>query len=219
MKPSLPVPGPSTDFLAKKLATVLLEKGLSLAIAESCTGGMLGAAITSVAGSSSYFKGGVIAYSNDLKLSLLAVKKSILDKYGAVSPAAARSMAEGACRACRADCAIAITGIAGPGGGTRLKPVGLVYVGIAFGGNAKSYRFFFAGNRADVRRQTVVESLRKMIAAAGAVSSKSTALQLHSLADRFTTTRRFYSRLSRSTREAHRLPTRARRRSAGARKE
>ena len=103
----------SVNRLARELGVLLLKQNLSLAVAESCTGGMVGAAITSAAGSSAYFKGGVIAYSNELKQRLLGVPKSILDKKGAVSAETVEAMAFGACKVCGADCAIAVSGVAG----------------------------------------------------------------------------------------------------------
>lgn len=154
---------PSVNLLAKRLGVLLAGRNLSLAVAESCTGGLLGGAITSVSGSSAYFKGGVISYSNELKQRLLGVKKSVLDKKGAVSAESVEAMAAGARRQCRADCAIAVTGVAGPGGGTALKPTGLVYVGIAAGKNVRSYKYLFKGNRQGIRREAVRAGLEKMI--------------------------------------------------------
>lgn len=154
---------PSVNFLAKKLGMLLLEKNLSLAVAESCTGGMLGAAITAISGSSAYFKGGVISYSNDIKRTILGVPGRILDNNGAVSAQTVEAMARNVRKLCQADCAIAVSGIAGPGGGTKQKPVGLVYVGIAAGKNVRSYRYLFRGNRQQIRRQAVREALGKMV--------------------------------------------------------
>jgi PncC family amidohydrolase len=153
----------SINALAKKLGALLLSKSLSLAVAESCTGGLLGGAITSVSGSSAYFKGGVISYSNEVKQRLLGVRKSILDKKGAVSGETVMAMASGVCRLCHANCAIAVSGVAGPSGGTKHKPVGLVYVGIANGKNVQSFRYLFRGNRRSIRMQAVREALGKMV--------------------------------------------------------
>jgi PncC family amidohydrolase len=152
----------SINALAKRLGGLLLKENLSLVVAESCTGGLLGGAITSVSGSSAYFKGGVISYSNELKQRLLGVKKSVLDKKGAVSAESVEAMAAGARRLCRADCAIAVSGVAGPGGGTALKPIGLVYVGIAAGKNVRSYKYLFRGNRQAVRRKAMRAGLERM---------------------------------------------------------
>jgi PncC family amidohydrolase len=154
---------PSITILAKKLGKLLVENNLSLAVAESCTGGMLGGAITDVPGSSAYFKGGVISYSNELKQSLLDVKKSILDKKGAVSEEMVLAMASGIRRLCHADCAIAVSGVAGPGGGTKEKPVGLVYVGIAVGKSVRGFKYHFRGNRQSIRKQAVREALGRIV--------------------------------------------------------
>lgn len=109
----------------------LKARGLTLAVAESCTGGLLGARLTNVPGSSEYFLGGVLAYSNALKQSLLGVPAAVLRDHGAVSAECAAAMAEGARKACKAKAALAVTGIAGPGGGTPEKPVGLVFLALA----------------------------------------------------------------------------------------
>jgi PncC family amidohydrolase len=154
---------PPVNFLAQKLGRLLVENNLTLAVAESCTGGLLGGAITAVAGSSAYFKGGVIAYSNGAKHRILGVPREILDKKGAVSPETVRAMASGACRLLRAECAISVSGIAGPGGGTAGKPVGCVFVGISAGGYVGSYKYLFRGNRKSIRQQAVREALGKMV--------------------------------------------------------
>ncbi|MEE9614272.1 MAG: nicotinamide-nucleotide amidohydrolase family protein [Thermodesulfobacteriota bacterium] len=118
--------GPETA-VGRKLA----ESGRTLAVAESCTGGLVGHMITNVPGSSAYFKGGVVAYGNEAKKRLLGVSAATLDRHGAVSAQTASKMAEGARKKLGADMALAITGIAGPGGGTPDKPVGTVFVAIA----------------------------------------------------------------------------------------
>jgi nicotinamide-nucleotide amidase len=129
-------------------------------VAESCTGGGLGAALTDQPGSSAYFLGGVIAYDNRLKASLLGVSEDLIRRVGAVSLDVAEQMADG-CRArVGADLAVSITGIAGPGGGSQAKPVGLVYIGIATSGGARAHAFRFPGDRAAVRRQAVGAALR-----------------------------------------------------------
>jgi len=109
----------------------LRERGLTLAVAESCTGGLIGHLITQVPGSSTYFLGGVIAYANEVKERLLGVRPTTLAEHGAVSPQTALEMARGVRRALQADLGLAVTGIAGPSGGTPHKPVGLVYVALA----------------------------------------------------------------------------------------
>ena len=116
----------------EELGNVLKSKKLSLSTAESCTGGGVAAAITSVAGSSEYFMGGIVAYSNDVKVSLLHVSSETLEKYGAVSRETVMEMAAGAMNTLKTDCAIATSGIAGPGGGSLEKPVGTIWIAIAY---------------------------------------------------------------------------------------
>lgn len=115
--------------LEQQLAEVMTARRLTIATAESCTGGLVSARITSIAGSSSYFLGGIVAYSNGVKQSLLGVPADLLEQHGAVSRECALEMARGARRATGADIGVSTTGIAGPGGATPTKPVGLVYIG------------------------------------------------------------------------------------------
>jgi nicotinamide-nucleotide amidase len=144
-----------------------VRRGLSLAVAESCTGGLIGARLTSVPGSSSYFLGGVIAYSNDLKMSLLNIPAELLKSEGAVSGPVAEAMARGAVAATDADCGISVTGVAGPDGGTEEKPVGTVWVGITLPSGTTSRLYTFSGNRDDVREQTVKAALKLFLELAG----------------------------------------------------
>lgn len=145
---------------AKFLGAALSASGRTLAVAESCTGGLLGGAITSIPGSSLYFSGGVVAYGNSAKVSLLGVPPDLIAARGAVSREVALAMAEGVLSLFRADLAIAVTGVAGPGGGSRGKPVGTVWVAIvAMGGVRYAHRFRFPGGREAVRRETVRASL------------------------------------------------------------
>ncbi len=123
--------GVNDETLEVATGKILRQRGLTLAVAESCTGGALGSRITSVAGASEYFLGGVIAYENRIKDELLGVPGKLLTEYGAVSEECAKEMADGIRRVTTADIGISITGIAGPGGGTPEKPVGLVYIGIS----------------------------------------------------------------------------------------
>ena len=118
-------------MLEERLEEVLTVRGMTLAVAELCTGGLLSSRITDVPGSSVYFRGGVIAYQNDVKEHLLAVPASILSRYGAVSVETAKAMATGRKDLLTSDIALAITGIAGSGGGSAGKPVGLVYTAVA----------------------------------------------------------------------------------------
>ena len=116
----------------EELGNLLKVKKLSLSTAESCTGGGIAAAITSVAGSSEYFMGGIVAYSNNVKTSLLHVSSDTLEKYGAVSRETVMEMAAGAMNTLKTDCAIATSGIAGPGGGSQGKPVGTIWIAVAY---------------------------------------------------------------------------------------
>lgn len=133
------------------MGELLRAKGHTLAVAESCTGGLLGMRITEVPGASAYFRGGVIAYSNAAKEGILGVPKEVLEKLGAVSPECAQAMAEGARKLLGADLALATTGIAGPTGGTPQKPVGLVYIALAHPGGTRVERLEFRGSRQGVR--------------------------------------------------------------------
>ena len=124
--------------LAEEINNILAQRGLTLATAESCTGGGIAAAITAIPGSSAVFKGAVVAYANEIKQSVLRVSEETLLQHGAVSEATVRGMAAGAARLMRTDCAIATSGIAGPGGGTKEKPVGTVWVATYIKGDIKS---------------------------------------------------------------------------------
>lgn len=144
----------------QRIGRWLAAQGTTLAVAESCTGGLLGGRLTSVPGSSQYFLGGVIAYANEAKTTLAGVPPSLLRQWGAVSAPVAARMAEGVRRRLRADLGVGITGIAGPGGGTRAKPVGLVFVAVAdrWGTVVRPCRF--SGPRATVRRASVEAALQ-----------------------------------------------------------
>ncbi len=145
---------------AKKLCTALKARSLTVTTAESCTGGMIAGAITSVSGSSECFGYGFVTYANDAKSKLIGVKTDTLKKFGAVSYETAKEMAEGALSVSGADIAIAVTGIAGPAGGTEEKPVGLVYISVASKDlETKVYKNLFDGNRDEVRQHTVVRAL------------------------------------------------------------
>ncbi len=159
-------PKESATELVRDLAEALAKRGWTLAVAESCTGGSLGAAITDRAGSSAYFLGGIVAYDNRLKRDLLGVPDGDLDCHGAVSLAVAERMATGCQRRVGSDLAVSITGIAGPGGATPGKPVGLVFIGIATGTAGHAEEYHFSGDRADVRRQAVEAALRLALHAA-----------------------------------------------------
>lgn len=152
---------PSTRRLATELLGLLREAGLSVVTAESCTGGLVSAALTAVPGSSDSVLGGFVTYSNGMKTRLLGVPEEVIATVGAVSEECARAMALGALRASGAGLALSLTGIAGPGGGSAEKPVGLVYVGAALGnGTVVVQRHVFAGDRDAVREASVEAALR-----------------------------------------------------------
>ena len=142
------------------------QAGLSVATAESCTGGLIGAAITTVPGSSDVFEGGFLTYSNAMKMEFLNVDRGVLETHGAVSAECASQMAAGALEAADVDAAVAVTGIAGPGGGSETKPVGLVYIAVATaseeGSFVESFEFGSIGREA-VRRETVKEALEMLL--------------------------------------------------------
>ncbi len=141
------------------LGQLLLSRGLTLAAAESCTGGLICDRLTDIPGSSRYFAGGVIAYSNALKIRLLGVREQTLDRWGAVSEQTVREMAAGVCRRLRSRVGIAVSGIAGPGGGTKAKPVGLVYVCAKAGNRGAVERHRFRGGRRAVKEQAAEAAL------------------------------------------------------------
>ena len=145
--------------IAEKLVALLKAQGLTCATAESCTGGGVGSAITSVPGSSAVFAGGVISYSNEVKRDVLGVSTDILQNVGAVSSETAAQMAEGARRLLKTDLAVSLTGIAGPDGGSEEKPVGLVWFGLATKDGIRTEKCIFRGDRARVREQAVTHAL------------------------------------------------------------
>jgi PncC family amidohydrolase len=145
--------------LEQKIARILAHRNMTVTTAESCTGGLVAGTLVNADGVSAVFKEGYITYSNEAKSKLLGVREDTLAQYGAVSRETATEMAEGAAAAAGADVAISVTGIAGPGGGTPEKPVGLVYVGCSVRGKTVVKRCFFSGDRASVRHQTVREAL------------------------------------------------------------
>ncbi|GAB4061221.1 nicotinamide-nucleotide amidase [Uliginosibacterium sediminicola] len=150
--------------LAEQCGLWLQARGLRLATAESCTGGLIAAAITEIAGSSAWFERGFVTYSNEAKMELLGVQASTLAQHGAVSEATVREMALGALAHSHADIAVAVSGIAGPGGGTADKPVGTVCLAWAWPGeHVHSERHLFAGDRAAVRLQTSLHALQEII--------------------------------------------------------
>jgi len=150
-------------MITKLLGEKLIEKGLTIVTAESCTGGLIGNLITDVPGASRYFLGGIIAYSNEAKIKLLGVKKETLEEYGAVSEECAREMVIGVTNLFNSDIGIATTGIAGPSGGSNEKPVGLVYVGLKMREKVSVRRYFFDGNRKEIKRKIAEQAIKDVI--------------------------------------------------------
>ncbi|OHD21825.1 MAG: hypothetical protein A2Y38_20680 [Spirochaetes bacterium GWB1_59_5] len=144
---------------AAELAAILKKAGCTLACAESCTGGLAAAAITGRPGSSDYFLGGIVSYSNAAKISLLHVEPDTIDSTGAVSEETAMAMVRGTAAAFNSDCAFSITGIAGPNGGSQEKPVGTVWFGFYVRGSIHAEKMLFPGDRAAVREAAAVFAL------------------------------------------------------------
>ena len=144
---------------ASKVVSLFAQKKLTVTTAESCTGGMIGAAITEIPGVSEFYREGVITYSNEAKMKFLGVKGETLEKFGAVSSRTAVEMAYGAAKSAQSDIAVAVTGIAGPGGDTREKCVGLVYICVKFGDNHRVEKHIFDGSRRIVRLKSTLCAL------------------------------------------------------------
>lgn len=158
--------GPGEMSLEEIIGQQLRARGLTLALAESCTGGLIGHRVTNVAGSSDYFLGGVVSYSNRAKVDLLRVPEEVLAARGAVSPETARDMAQGVRELFRADLGLAVTGIAGPGGGSDTKPVGTVYLGLATDKDVEVWHYLFYGSREEIKllsAQTALDRLRRKL--------------------------------------------------------
>lgn len=153
----------AVDTLAAHVGCALRARAARLAVAESCTGGLVGARITSVPGSSRYLLGGVVAYHNNAKIALLQVPRGMLARFGAVSAPVAAAMARGARRVFKAEIAVAVTGIAGPGGGSAGRPVGLVYVAVCGFGRTRCHRALFGGRRQRVRDQAADLALNMLL--------------------------------------------------------
>lgn len=159
--PALTLPA---QELAAQLGQLLNNKSWTVTTAESCTGGLVAAALTDIAGSSAWFHQGVVSYANSAKVDLLGVDNTVLMQHGAVSGEVVRAMAAGARQKAGADIALAISGVAGPGGGTEDKPVGTVWIGWAFGlAEVQAAHYFFKGDRMAVREAAVIEALRGTI--------------------------------------------------------
>jgi PncC family amidohydrolase len=151
------------NHLAQQIGERLRSRQLMLAVAESCTGGLLGDHITDVPGSSDYFLGGVLAYSNQVKQGLLGVPFETLETHGAVSPQCAAEMAQGVRRLLGSDVALSVTGIAGPGGATPAKPVGLTYIHLSAPGCERGLRAIWPGDRRANKVDTALAALRLLL--------------------------------------------------------
>jgi PncC family amidohydrolase len=157
-------PPPALRDLADRLQRLAISRGVNVGTAESCTGGLLGHAITSIPGSSGYYLGGVISYSDQVKSDLLGVSPDVLARHGAVSAQVAMAMAEGLRARLGCDLAVAVTGVAGPDGGTDAKPVGLTYVATAGPGGSTVRRQIWNGDRAANKVQSAALALEMLIA-------------------------------------------------------
>jgi nicotinamide-nucleotide amidase len=145
--------------MAEIVGRMLLDRGWRLATAESCTGGLIASKVTKVPGSSDWYRGGVIAYSNELKETLLGVDHGLLEREGAVSEGVARAMAAATVQRQLGDIGVSVTGIAGPTGGTVEKPVGTVHIGLATINEVKDFSFLFRGNRRAIQERTAQTAL------------------------------------------------------------
>ncbi len=142
---------------------LLKEKNFTLACAESCTGGLLTSRLTDIAGSSDYIKGSVVSYSNEVKMSVVGVKEETLKNFGAVSSQTALEMSAGVRKVLKTSIGTGITGIAGPGGGSPEKPVGLVYISVSGEKGDKVQKFNFSGSRTEIKNRSVDAALKMMI--------------------------------------------------------
>ena len=151
-------------LLAKKIVKILIKKKLKISFAESCTGGLLSSAITSVNGSSKVFTLGLLTYSNQSKTQILKVSKNIIRKYGSVSEQVCLDMVKNLSKISKTNMSVSITGIAGPSGGTKIKPVGLVYVGIKKNDRVEVKKYLFKNDgRSYIQKATVNKSLRLIL--------------------------------------------------------
>ena len=149
-------------YLTEKIIKHLSEKGNSITFAESCTGGRIAAAFTSISGASAILGGSCVTYSNEIKHRWLGVEKEVLDTYGAVSKECVSQMLDGIVKMAEADYALAVSGIAGPTGGTLLKPVGTVYIGVLTPEDKEIYHCLFKGDREAVQQQSVAFAIEKL---------------------------------------------------------
>ncbi len=152
-----------TVELINELATSLTEAKLKVCTAESCTGGLIAKSFTDLAGSSAWFERGFVTYSNESKVEMLGVSESVIEQYGAVSEPVATAMAMGALSQSHADYSIAVTGVAGPGGGSDKKPVGTVWIGIASQNRTRTQKFLFDGDRQRIRLMTMDAAVEQLL--------------------------------------------------------
>ena len=152
------------NLLSKKIINKLIKKKLTISVAESCTGGMLSSALTAISGSSKTFKYGFIVYSNKSKINILKISKDIIKKYGAVSKQISLLMVKNLNKITKTDVSISVTGIAGPSGGTKKKPVGLVYIAIKMGDKIQIKKLLLKNKgRSYVQKTTVIKSLNLIL--------------------------------------------------------
>ncbi|MBU2701927.1 nicotinamide-nucleotide amidase [Sporomusaceae bacterium BoRhaA] len=154
--------GINQDTLEEILGQHLTEKELTVALAESCTGGLVTSRLTDVPGSSVYLKGSIVSYSNEVKMNAIHVEKAVLEKYGAVSEETACQMAQGARNSFKTSLGVGITGIAGPGGATETKPVGLVFIAVDGPLGTKCYEYHFVGQRKEIKNRTALAALNQL---------------------------------------------------------
>ena len=147
---------------AKHLSELLISKGLTISVAESCTGGSLSSSLTSISGASSYFNCGFVSYSNQSKIDMLGVSPESIEMYGSVSEKVAHEMVNGAGQKSHSNLAVSITGIAGPSGGSAVKPVGMVCFGFFFDGEVTTTTQFFSGSRSDIVSQSIAYALAEL---------------------------------------------------------
>lgn len=153
----------TAEQLTRKLAAQLSQNQLRICTAESCTGGLIAKTFTDLAGSSDWFERGFVTYSNEAKMEMLGVSADTLNQYGAVSQQTVSEMVTGALQHSRAQVAVAVTGIAGPGGGNAEKPVGSVWFGFAWAGQVICQKQLFDGDREQVRQQSLVYALTRLV--------------------------------------------------------
>ncbi|MBN2091869.1 CinA family protein [candidate division KSB1 bacterium] len=151
------------SIIVQKLVHLMIQKNMTLSTAESCTGGLLAKLITDVSGSSQIFSGGIVSYSNTMKIKWLGVSEETLIKHGAVSEETVREMLGGIQQSTGSNLALAVSGIAGPTGGTPEKPVGTVIIGQSVGDNLQVVRYLFEGNREEIREKTAFTAFQALL--------------------------------------------------------